>query len=467
MATTNSTQAAPHEEQPKKNIFRKIFGSLTPKKRPADDKDKKSKRNPWPILLLAMLLLLIAGYWYFSSASKTHETKYAFASNHTFNAPMLYFDGQGMRFEVATFDRRLLKIEAPIAALTTPKTLIVEDGELDFIGTVKQGESFIPLELFQIHNDRSGTRPGGPVTECKTYLNYVSDLDTILVLIDDKHILKGARVDTNRYVINFCETTREHKFQILSPRSGKRALAMNGQSPAMYAAVGKGGGQPTTFRFKIQKPGETYRVGQVPVMHAADGGGATATPGAGDEDSKTAVTKVIFTTPRSMKSPWVYLNNNRLTNFTQNANGTQVIFWVKQNGQPVNVRVGDSNCECQGSGRALNSVLELPGYCECRDVQVTVNLDKGLDRYRNKIRIYIDGQLTDLTLPPAPQPLVFSVRKTGRNQFVELKLALPDDSGRAGLFDVCDFTIPVELTTVNISPPCFCEGCPANIKISG
>lgn len=471
METANSSQTDPQQDKPKQSVFRKMFGSLKPKKQPAktSDQEESQKRNPWPLLLLALLLLLLAGYWYFSGAAKTHETKYAFASNHQFNTPMLYFDGQGMRFEVAKFDRRLLKIEAPIAALTQPKTLIVEDGELDFIGTVKKGESFIPLELFQIHNDRTGTRPGGPVTDCKTYLDYVSDLDTILVLIDDKHILKGARVGNNRYVINFCETTREHKFQILTPRSGgRRSMAMNGQSPAMYAAVGKGGAQPsTTFRYQIKNPGESIQAGQAPVMHSTNGSGPSPTVSSGDEDQKTAVTKVIFTTPRSMKSPWVYLNNNRLTNFTQNSAGTQVIFWVKQNGQPVNVRVGDSNCECQGSGKAINPVLELPGYCECRDVQVLVNLDKGLDRYRNKIRVYIDGQLTDIALPPAGQPLVFAVRKTGRNQFVELKLAMPDDSGRAGLFDVCDFTIPVELTTVNISPPCFCEGCPANVKISG
>ncbi|MEQ1745162.1 MAG: hypothetical protein ABMA02_07050 [Saprospiraceae bacterium] len=429
--------------------------------------EKENKRNPWPILLLALALLLIAGYWLLKGGDRTHETKYAFASSHQFANPIIFFDGQGLRFEVVKTDRRMLKLEAPIVALTKPKTLIVEDGELDFIGTVKKGEAFIPLELFQIHNAREG-RPTSPVTDCKTYLNVVSDLDTILVLIDRKHILKGAKVGPNRYVINFCETTREHEFQILSPSSRR---GPNGE-PVLFATTGKNGAKPSnSIRFRIQNPGETVQTGIGAQNYSGGQSPTPTTETAGtdgtEDDKKTAVTKVVFSTPRRMQSPWVFLNNNRVAKFEQNATGTQVIFWVKQNGQAVNVRVGDSNCECQGSGRALNSVLELPGYCECRDVQVTVNLDKGLDRFRNKVRIYIDGQLTDIALPPAPQPLVFSVRKTGRNQFVELKLALPDDSGRPGLFDVCDFTIPTELTTVNITPPCFCEGCPANVKISG
>jgi hypothetical protein len=425
--------------------------------------EESSNRNPWLIALLLLLLLLLAGYWYFSSATKTHETKYAFASNHTFDDPVLFFDGQGLRFEIAKFDRRMLKVEAPIAALTTPKTLVVEDGELDFIGIVKKGESFIPLELFQIHNDRPG-KPTTPVTDCKTYLDVVSPTDTILVLIDGKHILKGTKVGTNRYVINFCETTREHEFQILSPHGSGGNLALNGK-PVLYGMVGKGTDQTNTFRLRIQNPGETIRTNMAPATYSTDGSGPK--PTTADEDKKTSVTKVIFTLPRNMKSPWVYLNNNRLTNFTLNTAGTQVTFWVKQNGQPVNVRVGDTNCECQGSGRAVNAVLELAGYCECRDVRVTVQIDKGLDRYRNKIKIYLDGQLTDIALPPAGQPLVFYVRKSGRDQFVEMKLALPDDSGRVGLFDICDFAIPTEITTVNISPSCHCADCPANVKISG
>ncbi|MBK9337539.1 MAG: hypothetical protein IPM98_13595 [Lewinellaceae bacterium] len=240
------------------------------------------------------------------------------------------------------------------------------------------------------------------MTDCKTYLDVAAPTDTILVLIDGKHILKGTKVGPNRYVINFCETTREHQFQILTPHGG--SMALNGQ-PALYAMVGKGPGQPNTFRFKIQNPGETIRTNMAPATYSADG--PSPAPTTADDDKKTSVTKVIFTLPRSMKTPWVYLNNNRLTNFTLNTAGNQVTLWVKQNGQPVNVRVGDTDCECQGSGRAVNAVLELAGYCECRDVRVTVQLDKGLDRYRNKIKIYLDGQLTDIPLPPAGQPLVF------------------------------------------------------------
>ncbi|MFN0016578.1 MAG: hypothetical protein ACKVU2_18705 [Saprospiraceae bacterium] len=462
METTNSAQANQQEAPRKGNIFRRALGALQPKKR--EPGEKGNKRNNGLILLLALILLLIAGYWFLKGGDKTHETKFAFASSHQFANPIIFFDGQGMRFEVMKTDRRMLKLDAPIAALTQPKTLIVEDGELDFIGTVKKGEAFIPLELFQIHNAREG-KPTSPVTDCKTYLEVVSDLDTILVLIDRKHILKGSKVSPNRYVINFCETTREHEFQILSPNSRR---GPNGK-PVLFATTGNNGAKPSkSIRFRVQNPGQIVQTG-IGAQNYSGGQSPEPTPvtETTDDDKKSAVTKVIFSTPRTMRSPWVYLNNNRLAKFEQNAAGTQVIFWVKQNGQPVNVRVGDSNCECQGSGRAVNPVLELPGYCECRDVQVTVNLDKGLDRFRNKVRIYIDGQLTDIALPPAPQPLVFSVRKAGRNQFVELKLALPDDSGRPGLFDVCDFTIPTELTTVNITPPCFCEGCPANVKISG
>ena len=437
METSNSTQTRPQEEP--------------------------SKRNPLLLLLLLLLLGLIAAYWYVSSAAAAQETKFAFAANHSFEEPILFFDGQ-LQFEVMPNDRRMLKIRVPVADIGSPKNLIVEDGELDYIGLVKKGESFIPLELYQIHNDRRPSRPTSPVTDCKTYLDVAMDLDTILVLIDGKHILKGTKVGPNRYVINFCETTREHEFQILTPRSGG-AMAMNGQSPAMYGMVGKGAGQSNAFRFKLQNSGETMRANLAPTMHSTDGINPTPTPA--DADKKTSVTKVIVALPRKVTAPWVYLNNNRLTNFTLNAAGTQVTFWVKQNGQPVNVRVGDTNCECQASGKAITPVLELAGYCECRDVMVYINLDKSLDRYRSKIKVFIDGQLTDLPIPPVGQPLVVAVRKTGRNQFVEMKLALPDDTGRAGLFDLCDFTIPVELTTVNISPSCYCPDCPANIKISG
>lgn len=439
METNPSTQTRPQEESP--------------------------KRNPLLLLLLALLLLFVAGYWYLAGRAEAHETKFALTTYHNFEDPILFFNGK-LQFEVVPSNRRMLKVRVQVADIAVPKTLIIEDGELDFIGTVRKGESFIPLELFQIHNDRRPSKPTSPVTDCKTYLDVAMDVDTILVLIDGKHILKGPKVGPNRYVINFCETTREHTFQILPPRNND--LAMNGQTPLAYGSTGKGAGlQPTIFKYKLGAPGERLNLNTGPAMHSTTGGPTPTPASVADDDKKSATTKVIFALPRSVKSPWVYLNNNRLTNFTLNAAGTQVIFWVKQNGQAVNVRVGDSNCECQGSGRAVNAVLEIPGFCECRDVMVYVNIDKGLDRYRNKIKVFIDGQLTDIPLPPAGQPLVFAVRKTGRNQFVELKLALPDDTGRAGLFDLCDFTIPVELTTVNITPSCYCQGCPANIKVSG
>ena len=422
------------------------------------------------ILLIILFLVVVGTIWFIASRQGSDETKYAFAINHTFEDPVVFYAGEGLKYEITPFDQRLLKVYIPPKHdLSKPRYLLVEDGELDFLGFVKKDQTFIPLTLFQIHNDRPG-KPSSPVTDCKTYLQVPNAVaDTVLVLIDRKYILRGAKAGPNMYVINFCETTREHEFQLLGPYGGDLAM----KSPSAFGFGGSGG--PQSFWYRVTGSGDTLRYGQNPALYSALGTTPTTKPamygsesGTGSTSTKkSAMTKVIFSLPRSLERPWVYLNGKRLTKYTLSAARNQITFWVKQKGQEVKVRVGDANCECQGQGRAYNPVLELAGYCECRDIQVFVNLDKGLDRFRNKIRIYIDGQLTDMRVPPAGQPIVLSIRKTDRDRYVEMKLQLPDDTGSSGLFDLCNFTIPTETTTVNLSPSCLCQDCPPNIKVSG
>lgn len=447
---------------------------------PVYSQPEPSRPSPVLIGIIIAALLAIAAFWYFNSRGASDEIKYAFAINHAFENPIVFYGGKDLRYEITPRDKRLLKVYVPPQELNTPKYLLVEDGELDFLGFVKKNQTFIPLQLYQIHNARPG-KPTAPVTDCKTYLEVAAGTDSILVLIDGKHILPGRKVGPNLYAINFCETTRQHEFQVLGyPNS---SLAMKGMRPETFSLTGGPGSTGTArgFWYKIDASGDTIRYGQSPAMYdmaainptpQAAGGGSSnrnlrPAQYSTDQGTKSAVTKVIFSMPRSMQAPWVYLNEKRITNFTLNAARNEVTFWVKQNGQPVNVRVGDTNCECQGTGKAINPVLELRGFCQCRDIQIYVQLDPGLDRYRNKLRIYVDGQLTDIPLPPAGQPLMFPVRKLDRDQYVELKLLLPDDTGNTGLFDVCNFTVPSEATTVNLSPSCACSSCPPNIKVSG
>ncbi len=417
------------------------------------------------LLLLFLLAVGAAGYWLYQDFQEEPEVKFAFAASHEFASPVLFFAGQ-MEYEVVPTDRRMIKMKVLGSELESPKTLIVEDGELDFIGTVRRGEMFVPLELYQIHNDRTGEPRTAPVTNCRTYLEVPLDVDSIQVIVDEKYLLKGARVGYHRYVIPFCETTREHTF---------RVLGLNGAEPAVYGYTGRVGKGATVY---TQPEGTGRRSVMAPASLGPEGLGSGAAPqtysatglpqpraSAAGGSSKS--TKVVVTLPRLLDNPWVYVNDKRQRDYNLEGNGTQIVFWTKQNGQPISVRVGDTNCECTASGRADRPVLEMTAACECRDVLVYVNLDKGLDRYRSKIQIYIDGQLTNLPIPPAGQPLVFSVRKTGRTQNVELKLALPDDTGRLGLFDLCEFTIPTESTTVVLNPPCYCPTCPPNVKISG
>ncbi|MBL7774580.1 MAG: hypothetical protein JNK89_01175, partial [Saprospiraceae bacterium] len=346
--------------------------------------------RPSATLIGAVLvaLLSIAAYWYYQSNGTTDETKYAFAISHAFEDPTVFFNGRDLRYEITSFDQRLLKVFVPVSELSTPKYMLAEDGELDFLGLVKKNQSFIPLQLYQIHNERPG-RPNAPVTDCKTYLEIAGQPDSILVLIDGKYILPGKKVGPNLYAINFCETSREHEFQVLGGPNA--SLAAKGQSPVNFSLGGSAG--PRSYWYRIKGSGDTIRYGLNPAMYQMAGlnpnpaptrrggaGGIAPAQYSNNQSSRTAMTKVIFSMPRSMQSPWVYLNNKRLDNFTLNAAHNQVVFWVKQNGQAVEVRVGDATCECQGSGRALNPVLELPGYCQCRDIQVYVQLDPGLDR---------------------------------------------------------------------------------------
>lgn len=439
----------------------------------APEPQKRSRRNIVLLLLLLLLALLPAAIWYYNSIQDDQEIKFAFTADHEFGTPMLFFAGK-MIYEVLPTDRRMIKLKVHARDIELPKTLIVEDGELDFIGTVRQGEMFVPLELYQIHNDRTGEPRTAPVTNCRTYLDVPLDVDTILVVVDEKYVLKGARVGYHRYVIPFCETTREHTFRIVDPNAG-------GLSPTTYAyngRVGRGatlttqpyGGAAAQHRglapasyFGGASPAPTPQ----PRASSAPAGGAQQKMSASAASGSAKSTKVIVTLPRRLDNPWVYVNDKRQKDYNLEGNGTQIVFWAKQNNQPINVRVGDANCECQASGRTDRPVLELTAACECRDVLVYVNLDKGLDRYRSRIQVYIDGQLTSMPIPPAGQPLVFAVRKIGRPQNVELKLALPDDTGRLGLFDLCEFIVPSEMTTVVLNPPCYCPTCPPNVKISG
>ncbi len=441
---------------------------------PGSQPQKRSRRNIKLLLLLLFLALVPAGIWFYNSLEEEQELKFAFATDHEFVAPVLFFAGE-MTYEIVPADQRLIKMKVYARDIELPKTLIVEDGELDFIGTVRKGEMFVPLELYQIHNDRTGEPRTAPVTNCRTYLDVPLEVDTILVVVDEKYVLKGTRVGHHRYVIPFCETTREHTFRIIDPNAqdlspevyaysgrlgkgstlapqpygagtmGQRRMAM---APATYAAEGSPGARPQMY-------GANVSAGQEPR--------ASASPASGSAKS----TKVIITLPRRLENPWVYVNDKRQKDYNLESNGTQIVFWTKQNGQPISVRVGDANCECQASGRADKPVLEIPAVCECRDVLVYVNLDRGLDRYRSRIQVYVDGQLTPLPIPPAGQPLVFALPKIRRPQNVELKLALPDDTGRLGLFDLCEFTVPSEMTTVVLTPPCYCPTCPPNVKISG
>lgn len=426
-----------------------------------------NKTPAWLIGLVAVGLVALAGYYLYLARATSSDTKYAFASDHYFDHPLVFFGGNGLKFQIVKTDTRLLKVSVPATELGTPKYLLAEDGELDYLGFVRKDRTFVPLELFQIHNIRIG-RPNAPVSDCKTYLQVQAPTDTIQVLVDDKYLLRGIKTGPGMYAVPFCETTREHHFQVLNQSN---ALAMKSAAPVVYSMIGSAATSMNPygkFSYRIKSPGDTIRMGLAPAQYAMENlNPEPSTLLQAQKGAKTAMTKVVFSMPRKMSAPWVYLNDRRLKDFTLNAAGNQVSFWVKQDGQAVGVRVGDTNCECQSSGRALHSTLELAGYCECRDIQVTVQLDPGLDRFRNKIKIYIDGQLTDLNLPPAGKPFVFPVRKADRDQSVALKLLMVDDSGKAGLIDLCDFTVPQEATTVNLNPSCLCSECPPNIKVSG
>lgn len=418
--------------------------------------------SKWLIRLGLATALALCGYWIYNAQTPADEVRFAFALHHPFNDPVIYFPGTGLRFEKDRTDARRLNIHFPPQDLSTPKYLLVEDGELDYLGFVKKDQVFIPLELFQIHDDRPG-QPPAPVTDCKTYLEIQANVDTILVLVDSQYVLRGVKTGPNMYVIPFCETTREHQFQTIGLHG---IIAGKNPAPSTYAFAGLGatGSQPKgNFNYRLRYAGDTIRMAG-PMMYQTAG---NAQPQALPAEHKTANTKVIVSLPRRVESPWVFLNDKRLKDFTLNSTRNQLTFYVHQSDQPIRVRVGDNNCECQASGYPRHSTLELAAYCECRDIQVTVQLDPGVDRYRNKIRVYIDGQLTDITLPPAGQPFTFPVRKTNQDQQVALKLILVDDSGRSGMIELCNFTVPQEVTTANISPTCHCSDCPPNIKISG
>ncbi|MCC6460059.1 MAG: hypothetical protein IT260_06295 [Saprospiraceae bacterium] len=415
----------------------------------------------WLIALILLTLGSMAGYWYYNQPSTTEDTKFAFASNHYFEDPDVFFGGKGLRYEILKNDPRMLKVYVPLKDLDAPRYLLAEDGELDFLGFVKKDQLFIPLQLFQIHNDRPGPQ-NAPVSDCKTYLQVAAQTDTILVEVDDKYVLRGTKVGPDLYAIPFCETTREHHFKTLGLYG---QMALKGQAPATYSTLGLGPGS-SDFRYRLRGSGDTIRMSglMTPGMYSS----ATATQAELLQEKRDiGVTEVTLTLPRQVTSPWVYLNDRRFTDFKLNSARNQLRFQVKTSDQLLKIRVGDATCECSASGYPRRNTLELAGFCECRDVLVNVNLDPGLDRYRSKIRIYIDGQLSDLRLPPVGQPMVFQVRKTGQDQFVALKLVMVDDTGRTGLMDVCSFTVPTETTTSTISPACHCAECPANIKVSG
>ena len=416
----------------------------------------------WLIGLILLTLGSMAGYWYYNQPAASEDTKFAFASNHYFEDPDVFFGGQGLRYEMVKTDPRMLKVYVPVKDLDAPRYLLAEDGELDYLGFVKKGQLFVPLQLFQIHNDRPGPQDA-PVSDCKTYLQVAAQTDTILVEVDDKYVLRGTKVGPDMYAIPFCETTREHHFKTLGLYG---QTAMKGQAPATYSTLGLVPGSSSDVRYQLRGSGDTLRMAGLlrPGMYSST---SPVQAELLEDKNSVSLTDVVLTLPRQVASPWVYLNDKRFSDFKLNSARNQVRFQVKTSDQLLRIRVGDATCECSASGYPRRSTLELAGFCDCRDMQVNVNLDPGLDRYRSKIRIYIDGQLSDLRLPAAGQPMVFQVRKTGRDQFVELKLVMVDDTGRTGLMDVCSFTVPSEATSSTLNPSCHCSECPANIKVSG
>lgn len=422
--------------------------------------------SPFPFNWLGGLLAVLAvcgtAYWYYARSASSVETKYAYTTDHHFDDPQVFFGGTGLRFEILRSDTRQLRVHVPGQQLDQPKYLLAEDGELDYLGFVKKDELLIPLELYQIHNARPGVQKA-PVSDCVTYIEVAATGDTILVMVDNQYLLRGKKVAPGRYSIPFCETTREHQFRLIGAQND---LAMKGIAPQMFS-VGSGSGQPPStynFAYQLRYSGDTIRRTGSPAMYNSPS--ATEMLALREID-EVATTKVTLSLPRALESPWVYVNDKRFKDFTLNSARNKVTFTVPQSKKAVTVRAGDRNCECTASGYPLHSTLELAGHCDCRDFQVTVNLAPGVDRLRNKIRIYIDGQLTDLSLPPAGKPFTFPVRKTDRNQWVELKMLVVDDNGKAALIDVCNFTVPTEATTVNLNPACHCADCPPNFKVSG
>lgn len=424
---------------------------------PSPDQNSSSYSFKWLLPLIAALTIGMALYWYYTRNTPAMETRYAFAIDHYFGEPKVFFGGRGLRYEILRSDTRTLRLTLPEQNLNPPKYLLVEEDELDFIGFVKENQIFVPLELYQIHNARPGVWEA-PVSDCKTYIESSATSDTILVVVDNKYTLRGKKTGPGRYVIPFCETTREHQFRLVT---GPQSLASKGTTPVLFSINSSATGQTAIADRSAAKPSGQSGA-QSPVTYS--------TPGSGQTPQQTArglTTKVTLSLPRALEAPWVYLNDKRLKDFTLNSARNRITFTVPQRNRAITVRAGDRNCECTASGYPLHSNLELAGSCDCRDFQVTVNLDPGLDRYRNKIRIYIDGQATDLEIPPAGTPFTFPVRKTAWDQRVDLKLLMLDDSGRAGLIDVCSFSVPTEATTVNLNPDCHCRDCPPNIKISG
>ncbi|MCK6691456.1 MAG: hypothetical protein L6Q97_05070 [Thermoanaerobaculia bacterium] len=416
----------------------------------------------WLLPIIAALGIGIAAYWFYFRETTPEETRFAFAIDHYFNDPKVFFGGKGLRYEIVRSDTRMLRLTLPEQSLEPPKYLLVEDGELDYLGFVKAGQLFIPLELYQIHNLRPGAQEG-PVSDCKTYIEVNATTDTILVMVDDQYLLRGKKVGKGMYVIPFCETSRNHTFRLVGRQQD---VAAKNLAPATFSIGGSSGQMAIADNSKgrLRYSGDTIRNALTPAMYSN-----TGKPGVSlmQKTEEIRYTRVTVALPRRLESPWVYLNDKRLRDFNLNSSGSRITFTIPQSNKPVTVRAGDRNCECTASGYPLHSSLELAAYCDCRDYQVTVNLDPGLDRYRNKIRIYINGQLSDLDIPPMGQPFTFPVRKTGQDQQVALKLLLVDDTGRSGLIDVCNFSVPAEATTVNLNPECHCAECPPNIKVSG
>lgn len=416
----------------------------------------------WLLPLIAVLAIGIGVYWFYFRDNPLQETRYAFAIDHYFNDPKVFFGGKGLRYEIARSDTRMLRLTMPAQQLEPPKYLLVEDGETDYLGFIKADQIFVPLELYQIHNLRPGAQEG-PVSDCKTYIEVNATSDTILVMVDDKYLLRGKKAGKGMYVIPFCETTREHTFRLVGRQQD---LAAKNLTPATFS-IG-GGGQMAiadNSKGRLRYSGDTIRGAPLsPAMYSNLGKPGVSLLQAAEDIRYTRVTVAL---PRRLESPWVYLNDKRLRDFDLNAARNSITFTIPQSRKAITVRAGDRNCECTASGYPLYSSLELASHCDCRDYQVTVNLDPGLDRYRNKIRIYINGQATDLDIPPLGQPFTFPVRKTGQDQQVALKLLLVDDTGRSGLIDVCNFSVPAEATTVNLNPDCHCVECPPNIKVSG